>query len=122
MPKFRPLRRLWPLGLAQVSGESMAPYLRDGSLILLYWFDARRTDLRLGTVVLIEREVMPGVIFVKRIQKSHGGAYWVEGDNRDPLVEERMNDSRTWGYIRADEIRGRVLIRLRRKPLRISPR
>jgi hypothetical protein len=65
---------------------------------------------------------MPGIFFIKRIQKSHSGTYWVEGDNRDPDVEIRMSDSRTWGYIPANEIRGKVLLRLKRTSERTPPR
>jgi phage repressor protein C with HTH and peptisase S24 domain len=90
----------------------MSPTYDNGDVLLVRWLDGNPAELPLTTVVVIEREEMPGVFFIKRIQKSHNGAYWVEGDNRDPDVEKRMNDSRTWGYIPAHEIRGRVLLRL----------
>jgi phage repressor protein C with HTH and peptisase S24 domain len=92
----------------------MAPTYRHGDLLLVRWFDSAPIDLPLLTVALIERDEMPGIFFIKRVQKSHGGAYWVEGDNRDPNVEPRVNDSRSWGYLAAHEIRGRVLLRLPR--------
>ena len=41
-----------------------------------------------------------------------GMGFSVMNDNSD--LEKRMNDSRTWGYIPAHEIRGRVLFRLRK--------
>lgn len=90
----------------------MAPTFSDGDLLLVRWLESAPSELPLLTVVLIEREVMPGIIFIKRIQKSHSGAYWVEGDNRDPNVEARVNDSRSWGYLAAHEIRGKVLFKL----------
>lgn len=90
----------------------MAPTFTDSDLILLRMYDRISNDLPLGTVVIIERELMPGVHFIKRIQKSHAGAYWVEGDNRSEDVEPRVNDSRVWGYIPAHEVRGRVLLRI----------
>lgn len=92
----------------------MAPTFSDGDILLVRWFDGAPIDLPLLTAVLVERDEMPGIIFIKRIQKSHSGAYWVEGDNRDPSVEARVNDSRSWGYLAAHEIRGRVLVRLPR--------
>lgn len=101
-----------PIRVARVSGESMAPTFADGDLILLRVFDQVPKNLPLGTVIVIEREVMPGIHFIKRIQKAHGGAYWAEGDNRDLEVEPRVNDSRVWGYIPAHEVRGRVLMRI----------
>ena len=97
----------------KVAGESMSPSYNDGDVLLVKWFEGIPSELPLSTAVVIEREAMPGIYFIKRIQKSHSGVYWVEGDNRDPEVENRMNDSRTWGYIPAHEIRGRVLFRLR---------
>jgi hypothetical protein len=69
-------------------------------------------DIPLLEVVLIERELQPGIFYIKRIQESHGGAYWVEGDNREEGIEELVNDSRSWGFVQAQEIRGRVLCRL----------
>ena len=102
------------LGLTRVrvAGASMLPTYRDGDVLLVRWFDEIKKDLPLTSVVVIERDEMPGVFFIKRIQKSHGAAYWVEGDNRDPEVEKRINDSRTWGYIPAHEIKGKVLFRI----------
>ena len=98
----------------RVAGESMKPTYRDGDLLLVRWFGEARENLPLMSIVVIERDLMPGIFFIKRIQKSHGGAYWVEGDNRDSGVESRINDSRTWGYLGAQEIKGRVLFRIRR--------
>ena len=110
MAKFRfmGLRRV------KVAGESMAPTFNDGDVLLVQWFDEIPGELPLTTIVVIERDEAPGIHFIKRIQKSHSGAYWVEGDNKDPEVESRMNDSRTWGYIPSHEIRGKVLFRLKR--------
>ena len=90
----------------------MLPTYRDGDVLLVRWFDEVKQDLPLTSVVVIDRDEMPGVFFIKRIQKSHGASYWVEGDNRDPEVEKRINDSRTWGYIGAHEIKGKVLFRI----------
>lgn len=85
----------------------MAPTYRDGEVIWVRLFDSIPDEIRLGTVVLVERDGQPGVLFIKRVQKSHGGSYWVEGDNQD--LSDRMQDSRTWGYIQAHEIKGRAI-------------
>jgi hypothetical protein len=45
---------------------------------------------------------------VKRLQKSHGGNFWVQGDN------EESTDSRTWGWIPANEIVGVALLRIKK--------
>ena len=106
------VKSVWPFRRALVQGDSMAPTFRDGDHILVKMFSSVELDLPLLSVVLIEREAQPGIFYVKRIQKAHSGAYWVEGDNRDPEIQERMSDSRTWGYVQAHEIRGRVLLKI----------
>jgi phage repressor protein C with HTH and peptisase S24 domain len=105
---FMGLRRV------KVAGESMSPTYNNGDVLLVKWFTRIEREIPLTSVVVIERDEMPGIFLIKRIQKSHSGAYWVEGDNRDPDVEIRMNDSRKWGYIPAHEIKGRVLLRSKR--------
>jgi phage repressor protein C with HTH and peptisase S24 domain len=114
MGNFRALRGIWPFRFAEVSGISMSPTYEDGDVVLVRLFRERRENLPLAMTVLVERDEMPGIFYVKRIEKSHGGAFWVEGDNRDPSAQERMQDSRTWGYIGAHEVRGRVLFRVKR--------
>ncbi len=101
-----------------VAGESMAPTYRDGD-----WLLVRITrpgvepgGLKVGRVLLIEREEQPGVIFIKRLidirgdsPNRHYKTYWVEGDNTS-----LSQDSRTWGAITGSEILGKVLFRVRR--------
>ena len=111
---FRALGSIWPFHFAEVSGVSMAPTYGEGDLVLVRLFHETRKNLPLLTPVLVERDVMPGIFFVKRIQKSHGEAYWVEGDNADPDVSDRMQDSRSWGFIGAHEVKGKVLFRVKR--------
>jgi len=65
-------------------------------------------DRILGKVVVVEREERPGIFLVKRLQKSHGGIYWVQGDS------DESTDSRTWGWIPANEIVGVVLFRYKK--------
>lgn len=102
------------LTLARVSGDSMAPTFADGEILLVRIYKERPRNLRLLQIVLVERELQPGIHYIKRIQKIHGDGYWVEGDNRDTEIQKLMNDSRTWGYLNGSEIRGRVLFRLKR--------
>jgi signal peptidase I len=99
-------------GTVKVSGGSMLPAYRDGDWLLVSWFPAGLTPIRaeriLGKVVVIEREERPGIFLVKRLQKSHGGIYWVQGDN------DESTDSRTWGWIPPNEIVGVVLFRYKK--------
>ena len=93
----------------------MAPTFKDGDWLLVSWFPAGLTPVvaerMLGKVVVVEREERPGIFLVKRLQKSHGGIYWVQGDNNE------STDSRTWGWIPANEIIG--IVRLRYKKGRV---
>ena len=90
----------------------MLPAYRDGDWLLVSWFPAGLTPLAgdriLGKVVVVEREERPGIFLVKRLQKSHGGIYWVQGDN------DESTDSRTWGWIPGNEVVGVVLFRYKR--------
>lgn len=90
----------------------MAPTFKDGDWLLVSWFAEGLPPLVaeriLGKVVVIEREERPGIFLVKRLQKSHGGKFWVEGDNKE------STDSRTWGWIPGNEIIGVVLFRYRK--------
>ena len=99
-------------GTVKVSGSSMSPTFKDNDWLFVSWFPAGLTPLVaeriLGKVVVVEREERPGIFLVKRLQKSHGGNFWVQGDN------DESTDSRTWGWIPSTEIVGVVLFRYRR--------
>ena len=90
----------------------MSPTYKDGDWLLVSWFPAGLMssvgDRILGKVVVVEREERPGIFLVKRLQKSHGGIYWVQGDN------DESTDSRTWGWIQANEVIGVVLTRIKK--------
>jgi len=99
-------------GTVKIAGESMAPSYSAGDWLLVRWFDHPPSDLTgdglISKVVVVEREERPGIFLVKRLQKSHGGIYWVQGDN------EESTDSRTWGWIPAHELVGVVVLRYRK--------
>jgi signal peptidase I len=90
----------------------MEPTYKDGDWLLISWFDAELAPLVgeriLGKVVVVEREERPGIFLVKRLQKSHGGNFWVQGDS------DESTDSRSWGWIPANEVVGVVLFRYRK--------
>jgi nickel-type superoxide dismutase maturation protease len=96
-------------GTVKVSGSSMAPTFKDGDWLLVSWFPAGLppvvAERMLGKVVVVEREERPGIFLVKRLQKSHAGNFWVQGDS------DESTDSRSWGWIPANEVVGVVLFR-----------
>ena len=109
------MKWLWPYRLAKVSGDSMAPTYKSGDRVIVKMFSDIPRDISIDDVVLIERDLMPGIFFIKRVTKKAGDSYWVEGDNTDPEVLTRMNDSRIWGLIKSEEIKGRLLFKRKRK-------
>ena len=95
-------------GMVRVAGSSMAPTYDNGDWLLVLWMQQSTHRGQLGSIAVIEREEHPGIFLIKRIQNSHGGKYWVEGDNIE------SSDSRAWGWITPNEIVGRVLFRVRK--------
>jgi hypothetical protein len=91
----------------------MLPAYRDGDWLLVSWLSTAPGDETVGTsliskVVVVEREERPGIYLVKRVQKFHAGNYWVQGDH------EESTDSRSWGWILANEVIGVVLMRIKK--------
>ena len=104
-------------GTVKVTGQSMLPAYRDGDWLLVSWLDAVPDSETTGNsliskVVVIEREERPGIFLIKRVQKFHAGNFWVQGEN------EESTDSRSWGWIPANEVVGVVLFRYKRNRIR----
>jgi nickel-type superoxide dismutase maturation protease len=103
--RWRPFR-------VEVEGESMAPTLKPGD----YLVAVRSRTVRPGSLVVVEHPHRRGYEMVKRVGAVPGERvddrdmgpteYWINGDNPDCST-----DSRTFGPILADAIRGRVLLR-----------
>lgn len=86
----------------------MQPTYSDGDWLFVLWMQQTPNRVPLGSIAVIEREHHPGILMIKRIQKTHAGNYWVEGDASD------STDSRAWGWVAPSEIVGRVLFRYRK--------
>jgi nickel-type superoxide dismutase maturation protease len=119
------LKRFFPLAAAamlawwrwrpfrvEVDGRSMSPTLEPGDYLL-----AVRADVvRRGSLVVLGHPDRPHYEMVKRVAATPGeaagdrnlgpGEYWVTGDNPDGST-----DSRTFGPVRQDVLRGRVVLR-----------
>ena len=104
-----------------VEGQSMAPALEPGDFLIA----ARSGLMRRGALVVVEHPGRPGYEMVKRLAgmpgDEVGGAplgadrFWILGD--DP---EASTDSRAFGAVSRDAIRGVVLFRYW-PPSRIGP-
>ena len=131
---MRRLISLLSLRTVLVEGQSMAPTYNDGDWLLVSMKGFKRNGagisggrwgstgvgVTVGTVLLVEREEQPGVIFIKRLidirmdspnrhHLTNWPTFWVEGDNKS-----LSQDSRTWGAISGDEIIGKVLFRVKK--------
>ena len=100
-----------------VWGKSMEPALHSGEALLFDRLAYIRSGPRPGDIVLIEEPGRKGLRMVKRITALPGeisvddlvlkpGEYWVEGDNAN-----ESTDSRTFGPVRRENLRGRAWIR-----------
>jgi signal peptidase I len=101
-------------GRVIVQGQSMEPtyYPKDWLLVRYRFSGSKQLTLRIGDVVVIEREQQPGILYIKRIAKieSDGSgqeSYFVESDNKSGT------DSRTWGYLSKGELIGKVITRIK---------
>jgi signal peptidase I len=102
-------------GRVRVEGVSMQPTYNPQDWLLVYFGlpGTKRLRVSEGDVVVIEREVQPGVFYIKRIteiKKDSAGqlTYYVRSDN------ESGTDSRNWGYLRSTEVTGKVITRIRK--------
>ena len=96
---------------ALVKGPSMAPTLRDGDAILAV--RGGRAP-RPGDVVLARFRTRPDLLVVKRVLRSDGTGWWLQGDN-----DFVADDSRAYGT--ADVV-ARVVLRWWPRPGRLSGR
>ena len=101
----------WRPSRVAIAGGSMAPTLAPGDWALAV--PLRRP--RVGDVVVVEHPGRPGYEMVKRITAGPGDRvgerllaadeWWVEGD-----FVEASTDSRQFGPVRVDELKGKVVL------------
>ena len=107
------LKKFFSIVLAEVEGSSMYPTLRDQERVAIRMLSRTLKDEDLQRlkekVVLIEREELPGIYLIKRIKKIDGELIWIEGDNKNPELNDLQNDSRKFGWMNNSVIIGEVL-------------
>ena len=101
-------------GRVVVAGTSMEPTYNPKDWLLVRYRSpgSLRKAVSEGKVVVIEREVQPGVFYIKRISEIVSGeagetSYFVSSDN------QTGTDSRQWGYLRDDEVVATVVGRIK---------
>lgn len=101
-------RALVPLGYLyqyECEGNSMSPTLKDGERVLV---DKSPETIEVGDIVLARHPVEQITDIIKRVQKiSERGHYFLVGDNL-----EDSNDSRNFGAVTREYIKGKVVARL----------
>lgn len=88
-----------------IAGPSMEPALLSGD----WWLVRARAHVRPGAVVLLEHPRRPGLLVAKRAIRRESEGWWVEGDN--PAMSD---DSRAFGPVPPEAIRGVLWLRYRR--------
>lgn len=87
-------------------GTSMNPTLRDGEVVLV---DRKPEKIEIGDIVVAKHPVEQTSEIVKRVERiNERGHYFLVGDNL-----EDSNDSRTFGAVTREYIKGKVVSRLR---------
>ena len=85
-------------------GKSMNPTLEDGEVVLV----DREAEIEVGDIVVAKHPIEQRSEVVKRIERiNEHGHYFLVGDN-----QEDSNDSRHFGAVTREYIKGKVVARL----------
>ena len=85
-------------------GTSMNPTLKDGEVVLV----DRNAEIEVGDIVVARHPIEQNSEVVKRIERiNERGHYFLVGDNL-----EDSNDSRHFGAVTKEYIKGKVVARL----------
>jgi signal peptidase I len=102
------------LGRVIVEGISMQPTYNPNDWLLVRYRSTGSwpRPIRVGKIVVIEREVQPGIFYIKRVaevvkNEENSVTYFLRSDN------EAGTDSRQWGYLRGDEVVATVVGRIK---------
>lgn len=88
-------------------GKSMNPTLKDGEVVLV---DRKAAKIEVGDIVVAKHPIEQTGEIVKRVARiNEHGHYFLIGDNPDD-----SNDSRDFGAVTREYIKGKVVARLRK--------
>lgn len=99
-----------------LDGDSMEPTYRSGDWLMGRWAKYSLTGwnrIKVGDVVVIERDEQPGIFYVKRVSETrasggHMPTIYLLSDNPEGT------DSRTWGWLPITSVRAKIEFRLKR--------
>jgi len=99
-----------------VEGDSMEPTYSAGDWLLGRWARYKLTGahrIKVGNVIVIEREEQPGIFYVKRVTQTrtsggHMPTVFVSSDNPAGI------DSRQWGWLPITSVRAKIWFRFKR--------
>ena len=99
-----------------LDGDSMEPTYRSGDWLMGRWAKYSLTGwnrIKVGDVVVIERDEQPGIFYVKRVSETrasggHMPTIYVRSDNPEGT------DSRTWGWLPITAVRAKIEFRLKK--------
>lgn len=89
----------------------MAPALIPGDVLYVRWFSkkgATAKALKVGEIVILERDQQPGVFYIKRITQIAAEGIWLKSEN------PKGTDSTTWGWVAPHEVKAKHLFRIKK--------
>jgi signal peptidase I len=99
-----------------VEGDSMEPTYRAGDWLMGRWANYKLggwNRVRIGDVVVIERDEQPGIFYVKRVNQVRGS-----GKNSSEIFilsdNDAGTDSRQWGWLPVTSVRAKIQFRMKR--------
>ena len=85
-------------------GKSMNPTLKDGEVVLV----DREANIEVGDIVVAKHPLAPNEEVVKRVARiNERGHYFLIGDNPEDSL-----DSRDYGAVKREYIKGKVVARM----------
>ncbi len=93
--------------LLKVKGDSMYPTISEGSIVFVSFIKYLFTNPKVGDIIVVKTNKFNNIPILKRVSDIKNNEYYILGDNLNDSL-----DSRKFGYIRKQDIVGKVLFSL----------